>query len=180
MMMTLNYFLHNKEEKKKQNASKIQNLKKEKYVMAENHNDNNVTSNNQHTNADKDDDNNSLDSGPTSLHLSSIICSEHHTSNTNSQPINGHFNSPCLSPNSKKLVPIEVVEKLRSELMDLKEWKAKATQEIVDRDRALADLENELIKQQSDFDISNEECVGHQKTIQELKSALDQVVHKHN
>ena len=149
--------------------------------MAENHNDNsNVTSNNQHTNADKDDDNNSLDSGPTSLHLSSIICSEHHTSNTNSQPINnGHFNSPCLSPNSKKLVPIEVVEKLRSELMDLKEWKAKATQEIVDRDRALADLENELIKQQSEFDISNEECVGHQKTIQELKSALDQVVHKY-
>ena len=148
--------------------------------MTENHNDNNnITSNNQH-NADKDDDNNSLDSGPTSLHLSSIICSEHHTSNTNSQPINnGHFNSPCLSPNSKKLVPIEVVEKLRSELMDLKEWKAKATQEIVDRDRALADLENELIKQQSEFDISNEECVGHQKTIQELKSALDQVVHKY-
>ena len=40
---------------------------------------------------------------------------------------------------------------------------------------ALADLENELIKQQSEFDVSNEECVGHQKTIQELKSALDQV-----
>ena len=72
-------------------------------------------------------------------------------------------------------MPIEVVEKLRSELMTLKNWKAKATQEIVDRDRALADLENELIKQQSEFDISNEECVGHQKTIQELKSALDQV-----
>ena len=59
--------------------------------------------------------------------------------------------------------------------MTLKNWKAKATQEIVDRDRALADLENELIKQQSEFDVSNEECVGHQKTIQELKSALDQV-----
>ena len=38
---------------------------------------------------------------------------------------------------SKKLVPIEVVEKLRSELMSLKDWKSKATQEIVDRDRAL-------------------------------------------
>ena len=60
--------------------------------------------------------------------------------------------------------------------MALKDWKAKATQEIVDRDRALADLENELIKQQSEFDVSNEECMGHQKTIQELKSALDQVL----
>ena len=70
----------------------------------------------------------------------------------------------------------EAVEKLRCELMALKDWKAKATQEIVDRDRALADLENELIKQQSEFDVSNEECMGHQKTIQELKSALDQVL----
>ena len=43
-------------------------------------------------------------------------------------------------------MPIEVVEKLRSELMSLKDWKSKATQEIVDRDRALGTDMGNLIR----------------------------------
>jgi hypothetical protein len=57
----------------------------------------------------------------------------------------------------------------------LKKWKAQAMFEIVDRDSALTDLEQELVKQQSVFDASNTECLGHQRVIRELKSALDQV-----
>ena len=70
----------------------------------------------------------------------------------------------------------EVFEALRAEIFELKEWKSRATQEIVERDRALADLEHELVKQQSELDSNNEECTGHQRVIQELKSQLDQVL----
>ena len=53
-------------------------------------------------NIQEEDDN---DSGPTSLHLSSIICSEHHSSNEhNGHIIKEDFSPPAL-PN-KKLVPI--------------------------------------------------------------------------
>ena len=72
-----------------------------------------------------------------------------------------------------------MVEDLRKEIVTLKQWKAKANQEIVDRDRALAELEHELVKQQSEFDANNEECMGHQRVIQELKSQLDQVSSLH-
>ena len=72
-------------------------------------------------------------------------------------------------------VPLEIVDALRTEILSLKQWKVKATQEIVDRDRALADLEHELVKQQSECDANNEECMGHQRVIQELKSQIDQV-----
>ena len=51
----------------------------------------------------QDEDDN--DSGPTSLHLSSIICSEHHSSNEhNGHIIKEDFSPPALS--NKKLVPI--------------------------------------------------------------------------
>ena len=53
----------------------------------------------------------------------------------------------------------------------------RATQEIVERDRALVDLEAELVKQQSELDSNNEESMGLQRVIQELKSQLDQVIH---
>ena len=91
----------------------------------------------------KNNVNDDQDSGPTSLHLSSIICSEHHSSNeaTKTDPT-----PPVILDISKKLVPIEVVEKLRSELMSLKDWKSKATQEIVDRDRALGTDMGNLIR----------------------------------
>ena len=52
----------------------------------------------------------------------------------------------------------------------------RATQEIVERDRALVDLEAELVKQQSELDSNNEESMGLQRVIQELKSQLDQVI----
>ena len=68
-----------------------------------------------------------------------------------------------------------MVEALRAEVMALKQWKSRATQQIVERDRALADLESELVKQQSECDANNQECMGHQRVIQELKSQLDQV-----
>ena len=97
-------------------------------------------------------------SGPTSLHVSSIEDTDHRESN-----------------NNESNYPTELVEDLRSEILQLKKWKVKATQEIVDRDRALADLENELVKQQRDFDTNSQECMGHQRVIQELKSQIDQV-----
>jgi len=96
-------------------------------------------------------------SGPTSIHVSSIDNDEKEESNNN-------YNYPT-----------ELVENLRAEILQLKKWKVKATQEIVDRDRALADLEAELVKQQGDFDTSSQECMGHQRVIQELKSQIDQI-----
>ena len=97
--------------------------------------------------------------GPTSIHVSSI------SGNENIQDADEQVN----------YYPPHVVEDLRKEIVTLKQWKAKANQEIVDRDRALAELEHELVKQQSEFDANNEECMGHQRVIQELKSQLDQV-----
>mgnify|MGYP002050240776 FL=1 len=96
-------------------------------------------------------------SGPTSIHVSSIDNDEKEESNNNDN------------------YPTELVENLRAEILQLKKWKVKATQEIVDRDRALADLESELVKQQGDFDTNSQECMGHQRVIQELKSQIDQV-----
>ena len=96
-------------------------------------------------------------SGPTSIHVSSI-------DNDSEDPKESNNNYPT-----------ELVENLRAEILQLKTWKVKATQEIVDRDRALADLESELVKQQRDFDTNSQECMGHQRVIQELKSQIDQV-----
>ena len=101
-------------------------------------------------------------SGPTSIHVSSIDNDEKEESNNNDN------------------YPTELVENLRAEILQLKKWKVKATQEIVDRDRALADLEAELVKQQGDFDTSSQECMGHQRVIQELKSQIDQVTQLKN
>lgn len=99
-------------------------------------------------------------SGPTSIHISSI---------------SNHSNAAPNAANHDLINQNEIIESLRAELVHLKDWKSKATQEIVDRDRALADLEHELVKQQSEFDANNEECNGHQRVIQELKSQLDQI-----
>ena len=99
-----------------------------------------------------------LKSGPTSIHVSSISNEDFHKT----KHIDENY-------------PPEVVEALRAEVMALKQWKSRATQQIVERDRALADLESELVKQQSECDANNQECMGHQRVIQELKSQLDQV-----
>ena len=101
-----------------------------------------------------------MKSGPTSIHVSEN-CDENHNK---TKQIDENY-------------PPEVVHQLRAEIFALKEWKARATQEIVDRDCALVDLEQELVKQQSEFDANSEECTGHQRVIQELKSQLDQVNH---
>ena len=71
------------------------------------------------------------------------------------------------------------MEQLKDELSVLKKWKSDAMMEMVEKDRALAELEQELINQQKAFDSSTEECMGHQMVIQELKTALDQVLKCH-
>ncbi len=69
----------------------------------------------------------------------------------------------------------EAVDKMKEELEALRKWKAAAMMEMVDKDRALTELEQELISQQKVFDANHEECMGHQMVIQELKSTIDQV-----
>ena len=107
------------------------------------------------------------DSGPTSIHLSSPSGHAHLDSET-------HPKWQLATPIMATPDPV-MVESLRQELVALKDWKASATQEIVERDRALADLEQELVRQQSECDANNQECMAHQRVIQELKSQLDKV-----
>merc|ERR1711935_772856 len=109
-------------------------------------------------NGQEDCDDLDMKSGPTSIHVSEN-CDENHNK---TKQIDDNY-------------PPEVVHKLRAEIFALKEWKSRATQEIVDRDCALVDLEQELVKQRSEFDANSEECTGHQRVIQELKSQLDQI-----
>ena len=42
--------------------------------------------------------------------------------------------------------------------------------------RRLADLQEQLTDLQQEFDVSKEECLGHQKVIQELKLKLEEVI----
>ncbi len=41
--------------------------------------------------------------------------------------------------------------------------------------RLLAEMEQQIVELQREYDESKEECLGHQKVIQELKGSLDQV-----
>jgi len=109
-------------------------------------------------NGQEDSEDLDMKSGPTSIHVSEN-CDENHNK---TKQIDDNY-------------PPELVHSLRAEIFALKEWKSRATQEIVDRDCALVDLEQELVKQQSEFDANSEECTGHQRVIQELKSQLDQI-----
>ena len=68
-----------------------------------------------------------MKSGPTSIHVSEN-CDENHNK---TKQIDDNY-------------PPELVHSLRAEIFALKEWKSRATQEIVDRDCALVDLEQEL------------------------------------
>ena len=42
--------------------------------------------------------------------------------------------------------------------------------------RRLTDLQEQLTELQQEFDVSKEECLGHQKVIQELKLNLEEVI----
>ena len=71
-------------------------------IQISNYDDDEQKHRHKNNNIQDEDDN---DSSPTSLHLSSIICSEHHSSNEhNGHIIKEDFSPPALS--NKKLVPI--------------------------------------------------------------------------
>ena len=42
--------------------------------------------------------------------------------------------------------------------------------------RRIADVQEQLTDLQQEFDVSKEECLGHQKVIQELKLNLEEVI----
>jgi hypothetical protein len=41
--------------------------------------------------------------------------------------------------------------------------------------RLLAEMEQQIVELQREYDESKEECLGHQKVIQQLKGSLEQV-----